>query len=256
MGIPQIVDIIIASLLVPETAVPRKVARLHLICDILHNSAVPLPMAWKFRQEFQARLGIVFDHMSTIYHSFPGRITAETFKKQILGIVEIWEDWIVFSPEFTRELRDRLDGKEDAGTKAAEEAEGSGKDEEAQTETKAYESKFKASSFKPATEEVQVEAPEQNDEGDIDGEPVMDDMDGEPLDGGDVDGEPLDGGDVDGIAMDDVDGEPLDGEALDGELLDGEPLRGEDLDGEPMKDEDLDGDPMDEDVDGVQMLSE
>ena len=256
-------DIIIASLLVPETAVPRKVARLHLICDILHNSAVPLPMAWKFRQEFQARLGIVFDHMSTIYHSFPGRITAETFKKQILGIVEIWEDWIVFSPEFTRELRDRLDGKEDAGTKATEEAEGSGTDEGAQTEAKAYESKFKASSFKPATEEVWVE---QNDGGDIDGEPVMDDMDGEPLDGGDmdgeplgggdVDGEPLDCGDVDGVAMDDVDGESLDGEALDGEPLDGEPLRGEDLDGEPMRDEDLDGDPMDEDVDGVQRLSE
>ena len=256
MGLLQVVDIIIASLLVPETAVPRKVARLHLICDILHNSAVPLPMAWKFRQEFQARLGIVFDHMSTIYHSFPGRITAETFKKQILGIVEIWEDWIVFSPEFTRELRDRLDGKEDAGTKATEEAEGSEKDEGAQTEMKAYESKFKASSFKPATEEAQVEVPEQNDGGDIDGEPVMDDMDGEPLDGGDVDGEPLDGGDVDGVAMDDADGEPLDGEPLDGEPLDGEPLRGEDLDGEPMKDEDLDGEPMDEDVDGVQMLSE
>ena len=229
-------DIIIASLLVPETAVPRKLARLHLICDILHNSAAPLPMAWKFRQEFQARLGIVFDHMSTIYHSFPGRITAETFKKQILSVVEIWEDWIVFAPEYTKELRDRLDGKEDAGEEVTEEVEGGGEDEGGQTETKAYESKFKASSFKPATIEVQVEAP-----GEKDGEPVMDDMDGEPLDGGDMDGVP----------MDDVDGEPLDGEPMDGE-----PLRDEDLDGEPMRDEDLDGMPMDEDVDGVQMLSD
>jgi len=225
------VDIIIASLLVPETAVPRKVARLHLICDILHNSAVPLPMAWKFRQEFQARLGIVFDHMSTIYHSFPGRITAETFKKQILSIVEIWEDWIVFSPEFTKELRDRLDGKEDAGKKETEEAEGSGKDEGAQTETKAYESKFKASSFKPATEEAQVRALGEKVEEDIDGESAMDD--------------------VDGVVMDDVDGEPLDGEPLDGE-----PLQGGDLDGEPMGDEDLDGEPMDEDFDGIQIISD
>lgn len=249
------VDIIIASLLVPETPVPRKVARLHLICDILHNSAVPLPMAWKFRQEFQARLGIVFDHMSTIYHSFPGRITAETFKKQILGVIEIWEDWIVFTPEFTKELRDRLDGKTDTGGKKTTEAEeGSGKEGGGQTETKGYESKFKSSSFKPATEEAQAE--ELGDKGgeDIDGEPAVDDVDGEPLDGGDVDGEPLGGGDVDGVAMDDVDGEPLDGEPLDGELLDGEPLRDEDLDGEPMKGDDVDGEPMDEDVDGVQML--
>lgn len=239
-------DIIIASLLIPETAVPRKVTRLHLICDILHNSAVPLPMAWKFRQEFQARLGIVFDHMSTIYHSFPGRITAETFKKQILSVVEIWEDWIVFTPEFTKELRDRLDGKEGTGEKAAEEAEGSGESEGGQTEIKAYESKFKASSFRPATEEVQVEGPGERGGEDIDGEPVMDD----------VDGEPLDGGDVDGVTMDDVDGESLDGEPLGGKSLDGESLRDEELDGEPIKDEDLDGEPMDEDVDGVQMLSD
>lgn len=217
---------------------PRKVARLYLICDILHNSAAPLPMAWKFRQEFQARLGIVFDHMSTIYHSFPGRITAETFKKQILTIVEIWEDWIVFSPEFTRELRDRLDGKEDMGKETTEEVEGNEQDQEGQVETKVYESKFKASSFRPATEEVVVEAPGETDGGDIDGEPVMEDLDGEPLGGGDVDGVP----------MEDVDGEPLDGEPLDGEALDGEPLRDEDFDGEPMKgvDEDMDGEPMDE----------
>ena len=194
-------------------------------------------MAWKFRQEFQARLGIVFDHMSTIYHSFPGRITAETFKKQILGVVEIWEDWIVFAPEFTKELRDRLDGKEDGGKEATEEAEGSREDEQGQTEIKAYESKFKASSFKPATEEVQMETI------------------GEKH-GGDIDGEPLGGGDVDGVPMDDMDGEPLDGEPLDGEPLDGEPLREEDLDGEPIKDEDLDGEPMDEDDDGVQMHSD
>ena len=233
-------DIIIASLLVPETAVPRKLSRLHLICDILHNSAAPLPMAWKFRQEFQARLGIVFDHMSTIYHSFPGRITAETFKKQILGVVEIWEDWIVFSPEFTKELRDRLDGKEDAGKEITEGTEGSVENEGGQTEMKVYESKFKASSFKPATEEVEMEGPGEKGGEDIDGEPVMDDMDGEPLDGGDMDGVP----------MDDVDGEPLDGEVLGPESQD------EDLDGEPMKDGDLDGEPMDEDVDGVQMRSD
>ena len=234
-------DVIISSLLVPETAVPRKVSRLHLICDILHNSAAPLPMAWKFRQEFQARLGIVFDHMSTIYHSFPGRITAETFKKQILGVVEIWEDWIVFAPEFTKELRDRLDGKEDAGEKAAEETEGSGKDEDGQTETKPYESKFKPSSFKPATEGTQGEESGVEGGGNIDGGSVVDEMDGEPLDEEDVDGVP----------MDDVDGEPLDGEPLDGESL-----RDDDLDGEPMKNEDLDGEPMDEDVDGVQMCSD
>ena len=83
-------------------------------------------MAWKFRQEFQARLGIVFDHLSTIYHSFPGRITAETFKKQITAVVDIWEDWIVFPPDFTAELRQRLEGaalKQEAPSEAQESVE-------------------------------------------------------------------------------------------------------------------------------------
>lgn len=222
----EVADIIIASLLVDGTAVPRKVARLHLICDILHNSAAPLPMAWKFRQEFQSRLGLVFDHLSTIYHSFPGRITAETFKKQILAVVDVWEDWIVFSAEFTKELRERLEGNTAVSDEAKEEEE----EEQTTVEASDFTSKFKPSSFKPATAPA---APEE------------DDPDGEPMDVG---------SDVDGVALDDMDGDPMvedvDGVPLDG--MDGEPL--DDLDGAPMDGADVDGEPMD-DIDGAPLES-
>lgn len=202
------------------TAVPRKVARLHLICDILHNSAATVPSAWKFRQEFQSRLGIVFDHLANIYHSFPGRMTAETFKKQILAIVEIWEDWIVFTPEVTTELRQRLEG-----AAVPSETKVDDKEQKVEEQKTSFSSRFKQSSFKLATDTN-----------------AMDDADGEPLD--DVDGEPLDN--VDGELVDDVDGEPMndiDGAPLDD--VDGEPL--DDVDGEPV--EDIDGMPMD-DIDG------
>ncbi|KAG6920286.1 hypothetical protein DXG01_005055 [Tephrocybe rancida] len=224
----EVADIIVASLLVDGTAVPRKVARLHLICDILHNSAASVPSAWKFRLEFQSRLGIVFDHLANIYHSFPGRITAETFKKQITAIVDIWEDWIVFPPDFTSELRLRLDGviKEVAA------------EETANTETalkpEVYASRFKASTFKLAAAQdgALLEDEEPMDVGsDVDGQPV-DDVDGAPVD--DVDGEPVD----------DVDGEPAD--------LDGEPM--DDVDGAPIEEEDVDGVPMDEDIDGEPLV--
>lgn len=227
----QVSDIIISSLLVDGTPVPRKVARLHLICDILHNSAAPLPMAWKFRQEFQSRLGLVFDHLSTIYHSFPGRITAETFKKQITGIVDIWEDWIVFPPDFTTELRIRLEGS--PTKELAEESENmEGEEEKGEESKKNFASKFKASSFKPAEPEP---------------EPLPSAA-ASGVGGGDDDGEPMDeGSDVDGVPVDDVDGEPLaedvDGEPIDN--VDGEPM--DDVDGEPIGD--VDGEPM-EDVDG------
>ena len=221
----ELADLITSALLVDATPVPRKVARLFLICDILHNSAASVPFAWKFRGEFQARLGLVFDHLSTIYHSFPGRITAETFKRQITSVVDVWEDWIVFPPDFTTELRLRLDGTTEDLRKEEETVEqmDDGPAEPVQ------ESRFKSSTFQPAA--VVEAAVTPGPEDDLDGAP-LDDMDGEPLD--DVDGMPLD--DVDGEPLDDVDGAPLD------EDLDGAPLE-EDLDGAPLVD-DMDGAPL------------
>jgi U2-associated protein SR140 len=211
--------------LVDGTPVPRKVARLHLICDILHNSAAPVPSAWKFRQEFQSRLGIVFDHLANIYHSFPGRITAETFKKQITAVVDIWEDWIVFPSDFTSELRARLEGPTaEAQPQVEETVTGVENTNVAST------SRFKSSSFQPAKAETVVSE---------DGEPMEESSDIERERGDNVDGEPLND-DIDGVAIeDDLDGVPLDDD------LDGVPV--DDIDGEPMEqgDDDLDGSPVD-----------
>ncbi|OBZ68245.1 U2 snRNP-associated SURP motif-containing protein [Grifola frondosa] len=237
----EVSDIIIASLMVDGTPVPRKVARLHLICDILHNSAAPLPMAWKFRQEFQSRLGLVFDHLSTIYHSFPGRITAETFKKQITSVVDIWEDWIVFPPDFTAELRARLEGETTKEVEASDEQVVS----EVKESSTAFTSKFKASSFRPAevvalTGTGAVVGAADADEHDGESMDEGSDIDGKPMD--DVDGVPIDL-DLDGVPIDDVDGEPMDDD------IDGVPM--DDVDGEPMDDAPIDGEPMDEDLDGA-----
>lgn len=185
-------------------------------------------MAWKFRQEFQSRLGLVFDHFSTIYHSFPGRITAETFKSQITTVLDIWEDWIVFPPEFTLHLRQRIEGQVQEEASKVEEA-----PVVVEEHTPAPVSRFKTSSFKPAEEPVEYsKALAGQDDG---GEVPMDeesDIDGVPL--GNVDGEPLD--DVDGEPMDDIDGAPLD----------------DDIDGAPLED-DIDGAPLEDDIDGAPM---
>ena len=211
-------------------------ARLHLICDILHNSAAPVPSAWKFRQEFQARLGIVFDHLANIYHSFPGRITADMFKKQITTVVDIWEDWIVFPPDFTSQLRRRLEG-----AKALEE----NVDQEeptVQAPNTGFVSRFKSSTFQLAVEPV---ASSHTGDGDL--------MDVSSEEGGnglglDIDGDPQDPLEV----REDIDGDPID-EDVDGEPIaedvDGEPIA-EDVDGEPIA-EDIDGIPVDDDIDGV-----
>lgn len=35
--------------MIKETPIPTKVARLYLVSDVLHNSSVSVPNAWKFR---------------------------------------------------------------------------------------------------------------------------------------------------------------------------------------------------------------
>ncbi|EUC64142.1 RNA recognition motif, putative, partial [Rhizoctonia solani AG-3 Rhs1AP] len=180
----EVAEIIISSLIVDSTPVPRKIARLHLICDILHNSAASITNAWKFRHEFESRLGGVFDHLCAIHRSFPGRITAETFKKQVLSVVEVWEDWIVFAPDFTSELRRRLDGK-DASEERREE------ERIERVEEKKVVNKFKAAAF-GAVEPLKEEEKEN-----LDGE----DMDGDNMDGDNIDGDDIDGNDIDGNDM-------------------------------------------------------
>lgn len=195
---------------------PRKVARLHLICDILHNSAASVPSAWKFRLEFQSRLGIVFDHLATIYHSFPGRITADLFKKQITSIVDIWEDWIVFPPDFTSALRDRLDGPS-AGVAQVKNV---------QPIPQLLDqglSKFKASGFKKTT----VPTPQALETATA--LSSVDDVDGQPLDDDDMDGAPM---------IDAIDGDPISSDQSIGVDMD------EDVDGEPI--DDIDGEPIPE----------
>jgi len=141
-------------------------------------------------------------------------------------VVDIWEDWIVFPPEFTAELRTRLDGATQADLKQPKEEESGTAAAEAQS---TYVSKFKAKSFQPAQDVNETATDPAGDTDDIDGAPIEDmDVDGIPID--------LDAGDAD-----DVDGIPLDhGGDSD---VDGEPI--EDVDGLPMDaDDDVDGIPM------------
>jgi len=144
--------------------------------------------------------------------------------------VDVWEDWIVFPPDFTLELRRRLEGPEIAPESVVEK-------EPTIPMEKAFASKFKTSSFQLATqfgssgkvsghasdgEPMEVSSDEERNPEDLDGEPVdidgvpIDDIDGEPIVesagndmADDVDGEPI-GDDIDGVPVEDIDGSSVD----------------------------------------------
>lgn len=115
-------------------------------------------------------------------------MTAEIFKKQIIAVVEVWEDWIVFPPDYTADLRTRLDG----ASGQADEPRPTVEDAPPPEVAPSYAAKFKTSSFQPATASEDTGGNE-----DVDGI-AFDDVDGDP-----VDGSPL------GTGGDDVDGEPV-----------------------------------------------
>ncbi|CAG8597345.1 6030_t:CDS:10 [Paraglomus occultum] len=100
----EIVDIICKTLMIRETPIPTKVARLYLVSDILHNSSVPVPNAWKFRAGFETRLPEIFEHLNEIYRSISGRLKAETFRRQIITVLTVWENWIVFPQPYIESL--------------------------------------------------------------------------------------------------------------------------------------------------------
>lgn len=85
---------LIASILVPTTPLPRKLARLYTVSDILHNSTVS--GAWRYRSLFESRLDAVFMHWGDVANSFAGRIKREACKDMARAILSVWETWLVF----------------------------------------------------------------------------------------------------------------------------------------------------------------
>ncbi|CEH18015.1 Predicted splicing regulator, contains RRM, SWAP and RPR domains [Ceraceosorus bombacis] len=110
----QISEVLVASLLQPGTPLARKLARLHAISDILHNSAVPLPNAWKYRAALEARLDAAFVHLGQTARVLGGRIRQEGFKEQVRSVLMLWEEWLVFTPDVCKRFRVKLDGNEEA----------------------------------------------------------------------------------------------------------------------------------------------
>lgn len=246
----QISDILVASLMVESTPVPRKLARLHLISDIVHNSSASLPNAWVFRSMFEHKLVDVFDHLGAIYKSFPGRMKAEQYKAQVERVLDVWDQWICFDMRTLEDLRRRLDGppprsgeseRSESPSSAAfferdspllhmlREGDSHGREEAPKFKAAGFKSAaFKTSTFEPevalagASEPALAPSTKSrllHDASSAQSDEAMtaDDVDGEPL-GDDLDGAPV-GGDAA-----DVHGDVVDGTVLDGEDLDGVPL--------------------------------
>ncbi|KAK8597416.1 hypothetical protein V6N13_094828 [Hibiscus sabdariffa] len=101
----QVVEVLTESLMLKETPIPTKVARLMLVSDILHNSSAPVKNASAYRSKFEATLPDIMESFNDLYRSVTGRITAEALKERVLKVLQAWSNWFLFSDAYMNGLR-------------------------------------------------------------------------------------------------------------------------------------------------------
>lgn len=169
---------------------------LFIISDILSSSSTSgVRHAWRYRQLFEAvlRQSEVFESLGRLEKSMHwGRMRAEKWKRSVLSVLTLWEGWCVFpqtsQEHFTKAFTNPpLTAEEEAANAAAEKASAAAMN--AKSRWKTVDEKSTAETVGPELD--QPAATENEDNMDIDGEPMTDDenIDGEPMD--DVDGEPM-----------------------------------------------------------------
>lgn len=76
----EIIECITDSLCIPETPLHKKIARLFLLNDILHNCTVKVANVSNYRKQFQTKLDRIFESLNQAYNQIEGRLKAEHFK--------------------------------------------------------------------------------------------------------------------------------------------------------------------------------
>ncbi|MES1918858.1 U2 snRNP-associated SURP domain-containing protein [Bonamia ostreae] len=92
----EIADTITESLIVEETDVNKRISRLYLVSDILHNSDSSVRNSSAYRSEFQRNLEEIFAGLHSGYSKIDGRITAEKMKEDVLTVLNVWQAWSLF----------------------------------------------------------------------------------------------------------------------------------------------------------------
>lgn len=90
----EIADCIMESLSNETTAITKKIARLYLVSDILHNCGVKVNKASFYRKAFEVRLIDIMKQLHSTYNKLEGRLQAEGFKTRVLRTLKAWEDSI------------------------------------------------------------------------------------------------------------------------------------------------------------------
>ncbi|GAB0097515.1 U2 snRNP-associated SURP motif-containing protein [Sergentomyia squamirostris] len=120
----EICECIAESMASVETLVHKKIARLYLISDILHNCSVKVQNASFFRKAMEKNLLEIFKELNAAYMSVESRLKAEGFKVRVLQVCRTWDEWVVYPRDFLLKLRNTFLGQPMVAAEDAEEIDG------------------------------------------------------------------------------------------------------------------------------------
>ncbi|XP_008274434.1 U2 snRNP-associated SURP motif-containing protein [Stegastes partitus] len=171
----EVVGHITDSFSLLQTPLQKKIARLYLVSDILHNSCAKVAGASYYRKYFETKLTQIFGDLNAAHKNIQARLQAEQFKQKVMSCFRAWEDWAIYPEPYLIHLQNIFLGFAKAGEESTETVE---------------------------------EAPCDLDGAPMDNAPI----DGLPLDRApvdDLDGCPMGWDPLDGVPVDDIDGVPL-----------------------------------------------
>ncbi|XP_044741339.1 U2 snRNP-associated SURP motif-containing protein isoform X2 [Chrysoperla carnea] len=157
----EICSCIAESLSNVETLIHKKLARIYLVSDILHNCTAKINNASYYRRALEIRLNDIIKNANIAHSAQDSRLKAEGFKVRVERVLEAWKDWSVYPRELIENLENIFHGI-DTGA--------------------AY--NYKATLSKEESDDIYARI-QQNEEDSDDGIPLDEDADGEavPFDG-------------------------------------------------------------------------
>ncbi|KAF5296912.1 hypothetical protein FQA39_LY12269 [Lamprigera yunnana] len=130
----EVADCILESLSNESTLFTKKMARIYLISDILHNCGVKVNKASFYRRAFESRLIEIMKQIKMTHDRLEGRLQAEGFKVRVLRTLKAWEDSI-YPKDFMTVLHNVFLGSEEVKDDVVEEQNWDGNPLQEQIET-------------------------------------------------------------------------------------------------------------------------
>ncbi|XP_026319389.1 U2 snRNP-associated SURP motif-containing protein [Hyposmocoma kahamanoa] len=177
-----------------HTAPHKRIARLYLMSDVLHNAGAKLTNASAYRNAFQQKLIEIMRNSHQAWSKMTSRLQQEGFRARVTRILQAWADWAVYPTDFLLRLNDVFLGQDKEpvqGIVETQEREGS------PANSTASEGSWEGGGSGGPLDGAalrRMAAERRHVEDDIDGVPVDEDIDGVPLEA-DMEGSPSGEGD-------------------------------------------------------------